>query len=625
MRSPFIAFFLFLTLLFVPAALALAQARAPAQGRGAAPSPEKDRGFPQAARAVAERLAGAFPEVRGSIVGFEGDQVLIDCGSSHGAFQGMELEVFREGDIFKHPLTLEVLGRLDRELGMIRVLQVRERFSVGVIVRRAEKAEFRQGDQVRVSMARVIVAFPNVEADGVKGANTRSMTKDLATALVRTGRFELIEDRQLRSMVLADKDLEASEFADTRLLKQLYEKGRAQALLLGRVTPLANGASLDVQAFSTLTGNPIILASADVGSPGAPRARPSPAQARAGRSAEPTTGRVTPPAQSAQPRPAPLRPSEGFRLEPEFDRPMRALAAADLDGDGREELLLAGPDRLAVYRMDGRRLSPVGERALNAKDTVVMLEAADLTGDGKAEVILNLSNKERVHALVLQWTDRQLVPLWEAPDLVVRVLSLDGKTAHLFGQQAPKRGRASGPIRHHTWDGRAFSPGQTFEAPPGLPLLASSVAAFGGVDDRRFLTLTEVGLEVRSVGGELVSTYADGGRLATSQNGVSRRILVENGRDGARPEVVLGLEEFTGNRMLRWVTRNRVSSLAALKWTGTRFEQVWRTPHAEGRLADYGIVDLERGAGGRYLLLLVVRDGRLGFGSRSLIEAYPMR
>jgi hypothetical protein len=586
---------------------------------------------------VADRLAAAFPAVEGTIIGFEGDEVLIDRGASHGVFQGMELEVFREGEEFRHPLTLETLGRLDRDVGMIRVSHVRERFSLAVISRRAEKAELRQGDQVRVSMARVIVAFPNVEVEGVKGANTRSVTKDLAAALVRTGRFELIEDRQLRAMVVADRNLEALELADTRVLKQLHERGRAQALLLGRVTPLGDRVALDVQAFSTLTGNPIVLASADVGSPGAPPDRlsrasssglsASPAQGRAGLSSEPAAGRATEsgagrsasPVQAAQLRLSATRPSEGFRLEPEFDRSMRALAAADLDGDGRDELLLARPDRLMVYRLDGRLLHPLGERALNPKDAVVLIEAADLTGDGRAEVILNLAQKGRLHAVVLQWTDRQLVPLWEAPDLVLRVLSLDGKTVHLFGQEAPKKGRASAPIRQYTWDGRAFGPARTLDAPPALPLLGSSVA------ENRFLTLTAGGLlEVRSSTGELVSTYPDSGRLSASKNGVSRRILVEPGGEGERPAVILGLEEIAGNRMLRWLTGTRVSSLAALKWNGTRFEQVWSTPPAEGSLADYAILDLERG-GGSYLLLLVVKEGRLGFGGRSEIQAFRLR
>src|SRR5574337_828213 len=88
------------------------------------------------------------------------------------------------------------------------------------------------------SMARMLVAFPNVDVERVKGIGARSMTKELSAALARTGRFELIEERQLRSMLLADKEFRAGEFADPRILKQLADRGKIQVLLLSRLTQI---------------------------------------------------------------------------------------------------------------------------------------------------------------------------------------------------------------------------------------------------------------------------------------------------------------------------------------------------------------------------------------------------
>jgi len=564
------------------------------------------------------------------IIGFEGDQVLIDRGTADGVFQGMELEVFREGGEFKHPLTMEALGRLDKDLGMLRILQVRERYAVAAITKRAEKAEMRQGDQVRVSMARMIVAFPNVEVEGVKDANTRAVTKDLGAALLRTGRFELIEERQLRSMVLADKNLAAAEFADPRILKQLSERGKAQALLMGRLTPHPNGASLDVQAFSTLTGNPLLLASSVVKPAAVAPDRPSPASPKdsgAPRSRPPGPSAAAPvdlPKVSTR-RPArPRLSSEGFRLGPEFDRPMQALAVGDLDGDGTPELLLAAADRLLLHRIDGRRLHQITELALTGKETVVVLETADLTGDGRAEVIMSLSQKGRVRSLILQLKDGRLEAVWEVPNVVLHVLSSDEKTAQLFGQEVPQAGRPSGPIHRYTWDGRSYTRGQMLDAPTGLPLAGLQLADLGGGVGIGYLTLKEGGvLEVHSQAGKLAS-YADSGRLASSGRGASPRILVEGGEDGARPEIILGREEASGPAMLRWITRRKAARLTALRWNDARLEQVWQTPLFEGTLADYGIADLGGGLG-RHLLLLVMKEGRLGFGGRSEIQAIRLQ
>lgn len=613
---------------------ALAQERPPVPKRTPVTAKEKESGIAGAARVVADRLAAAFPRIEGLIIGFEGDQVLIDRGTPDGVLQGMELEVFREGEEFKHPLTGEVLGRLDKELGLLRVLQVREKYGVATVTKKSEKTEIRQGDQFRVPMARMIVAFPNCEVEEIKGANAKSVTKDLATALVRTGRFELIEERQLRSMLVADKTLASGDLADPRTLKQLFEKGKAQALLLGRLTPLANGVSLDVQVYSTLTGNPLVLASAEVKPAGVASDRPPPAPgaaapARPGRSTELTaresSERATSPTRPSNARPSAPKPSERFRLGPEFDRPMQALAVGDLDGDNANELLVAAPDRLIAYRIDGRRLTLLAERPMNGKETIAVLEAADITGDGRAEVILTLSQKGRFHSLVLNWIEGKLAPVWEVPDLVLRLLSADGKTTQLFGQEAPPAGRTNGPIHRYTWDGRTYARGQTLDAPAGISLLGLSLAVLGGDGGTRFLSVKEgTVLEVHSQGGELVATYKDSGRLVASRRGASPRILVESGGDQERPQIILGREQETGVRMLRWLTSAKATTLTALRWTGATFQEVWQTPPTEGKLADYAVVDLGGGLG-RHLLLLVVREGRLGFGGKSEIQAFQLR
>ena len=107
MVSAALLFWLLFSLLLVAmmGAMAFAQERTPARGRGQIPAKEKEGGTAEAARVVADRLAAAFPRVEGLIIGFEDDQILIDRGAADGVFQGIELEVFREGEEFKHPLT----------------------------------------------------------------------------------------------------------------------------------------------------------------------------------------------------------------------------------------------------------------------------------------------------------------------------------------------------------------------------------------------------------------------------------------------------------------------------------------------------------------------------------------
>lgn len=614
-----------------PDGMALADERTPVRGRGTPSVRNQQGGFAEAAETVAGRLAAAFPRVEGLIIGFEGDLVLIDRGTAAGVVQGMELDVFREGEEFKHPLTGEILGRLDKDLGTVRILHVYERYAEAAVIKKAEKSGFRKGDQVRVSMARLIAAFPNIDTGKVGGVGERAMTKDLAAALVRTGRFELIEDRQLRSMLLVDREFRAAELADPKILKQLADRGKIQALLLSRLTPSADGISLDVQAYSTLTGNLIVLASAMVQSGVVTRDKPS----RGLQAAPSAPSTATTPAEtgksmvatSPQTRKFPVAPmpSDYVVLEPVLDGSMTATGAADLDGDGKSELLVAGSDRLLVFRLDGSRLRSLTEYPLSGKETVVALEAQDVTGGGGAEIIVTLSYKGRRRALVLQSVDGKLRPIWEKSDLILQPLSPNGKTVQLFGQMVVPGNRTPQPIRQYTWDGRDFEAGPVLDIPSGLSLPEFLMADLGG-DGTPWLVTFKGGstLEVRSRTGDLVSTYEASGRVTTPNSRAGLRVLIDNARKGERPYIILAKAQEAGARLLKWWIASKAAGLTVLNWDGSRFHEVRQVPISDGTLADYAVADLG-GELGRRLLALVVKGGRLGLGTKSEIHAFRLQ
>lgn len=620
-----------LSLIVLPSGMAPAEERTPVRRGSPSATREQQGGLADAAAVVAERLAATFPRIEGLIIGFEGDLVVIDRGTAAGIFQGMELDVFREGQEFKHPLTGETLGKLDKDLGMIRIVHVRERYAEATVVKKAEKAGFRKGDRVRVSMARMIVAFPNVDVEGVSGVSARSMTKELATALVHTGRFELIEERPLRSLLLADKSLRAGEFADPLILKQLADRGKVQVLLLSRLTPTADGVSLDVQGYSTLTGNQIVLASAPLQSGSTtydqpPRRPEPPVTARPAVKTPPETSKPATASPSASGRPSiTSAPSEHVVLEPVFDGAMTAMAVGDLDGDGKSELLLAGTDRLLTFRIDGPHLRPLAEYSLNGKGTVVTLEAIDVTSDGGAEIIMTLSHKGRFHALVVQWADSKLRAIWEVPDLVLRPLASDGKTSQLFGQTVVPGNQTAKSIRRYTWDGRDFQPGPALDIPAGLSLLELMMADLSGDGAVSLVTFQGgTALEVRARTGEPMSTYKASEGAATSPSRAGLRVLIEKERDGTGPLLILGREEEAEARLFgRW-TGSKVVNLIVLKWDGAGLHKAWQAPISDGTLADYAVADLGEGLG-RRLLALVVKRGRLGLGKRSEIQAFRLQ
>src|SRR3970282_1538494 len=91
--------------------------------------------YSTAASRVAEKLMQAFPKVRGLIVSVEPQgKVVVDLTAKDGIYPGLEMEVFRQGEPFKHPVSGEVMGRMDKTVASLRVVDVQDRFSVGQLL-----------------------------------------------------------------------------------------------------------------------------------------------------------------------------------------------------------------------------------------------------------------------------------------------------------------------------------------------------------------------------------------------------------------------------------------------------------------------------------------------------------
>lgn len=212
---------------------------------------------------AAKKIAGVFPQLQGLVVEVDGDRVLVDFGTTRGAYEGMELEAYREGEEVMHPLTGQSLGRRDVRLAVVRIVEVKQEFSEAVIVSRQHGAKLSWGDSVRVSGDRIIVALPVIDGGDVREGNVRSITKDLAIALTKTGRFIVAEEHLIRTSLATERPPTAKRKVDLDALHALAEKLRAQALILGRLRQLEKRAFLDLQVLSTRTGATLGLASVE--------------------------------------------------------------------------------------------------------------------------------------------------------------------------------------------------------------------------------------------------------------------------------------------------------------------------------------------------------------------------
>jgi len=117
-----------------------------------------------------------------------------------------------------------------------------------------------------------------------------------------------------------------------------------------------------------------------------------------------------------------------FKLE------IRGLDTGDLDGDGKNELVIIDRDTVYVYKWHKKRLVQFKAIEKTWASNYIYVSIADLDGNGRAEIyVSNLSTT--VSSLVLEWDGGKFKEIASRESWLFRVVDLPGQGKTLVGQK----------------------------------------------------------------------------------------------------------------------------------------------------------------------------------------------
>jgi hypothetical protein len=594
----------------------------------AAPAWGQEAAYGTAAAEIAEKIGASFPKVTGRVIGLERERVLLDLGAKDRVIPGLELQVYREGQEFKHPFTGQVLGKLDRDVGRVRVLEVHPNFSAAEVIHQAEGTLVQQGDHVRVTSARVILALPNVDVGDVGGANTRSVTRDLVNALIKTGRFEVMNDQRIRAALLEEKVPNPDQITDPAVLNALWKRLRVSAVLLAKLSLMEKAVQWDVQVISTVRGDSITLASAEVKGVAS---RPPSVLARGGGS---YLGREAPRIDQIAVRSQEI-PFRG-----------QAIAVGELTGDGTMKLAISDGQGVYIYDLEKTGIKQIWSHAGATTDNILALDVADINQNGVAEIFVTNYSNFGLRSYVLEYQGGKFVKVWDGVPLHFRVVEGVNNAPVLYAQAAGNDRPFDGPVRQYVWQGKQYVPREALPLPKPFNLIYGFATAdldndgapeFLILDHLDYLRVYDrAGGEIyrsseRFGGSELVVEYDPLRAGSNPRSGIEQQRVMLQGRmyyqdilgDGKKQLVVPRNTPSTG-----YIFRTRLydrGKILGLSWDGIGMQVAWETRELPGYIADFSLVDPE-GTGNRKLVLLVVQTNLLGMArSRSSVVLLDLR
>ncbi len=533
---------------------------------------------------TAADLAGAFPKVELRVASLEGEAMRVEGDGARELRPGLELSVFRRGEPFRHPVTNQVLGHAELELGTLTVGSVEPTGATGRFVSVAGRPVPAPGDGARITAGRLPVAVlppagVNVPFESVDQAHLLLVAR-FSALLEKTGRFVAVEPRRV---------LEAVAAAPGASPLELARRLGGAAVLSSRLVRDGGTRVLETTWVSGQTGATILSLS---------------------------TRLVT----------AAYPPRFAWEEVPELQRrypleqSVRGLALGDLDGDGRNELALADEETVTIQRAaEGGPLAPVEAGVYRPGGLILAIDAAPLRGTPQAELVVVDMRADQgrtgLRGRVLEWTPGGFRVLYETTGRYLRVIRAD-RESWLVEQDAGETEPFEPEVRRLVWDGQRFRDGARLKLPRGVTIFGLALVHLTGSADPEIVALTtDDRLAVWTARGQRLWTSSDpvggsavtfpfgpqGGRSQTALEGslarVPGRVIPLAGTSG--PEVLVfenllpTLEQGRGLLPRLAATLFNRGRVHRFRWRDGAFTRVWQSAMTAGYIADLGYGDLD--------------------------------
>ena len=325
-----------------------------------------------------------------------------------------------------------------------------------------------------------------------------------------------------------------------------------------------------------------------------------------------------------------------------FKHLINAVAVGDVDGDGKNDTVIAAPHLLRVFRSDGGAFRKLAEVEESSNKNIYGLDAADINGNGYAEIFVTSFNAERkvVNSYILEYDGKNYVKIKDNSRLIYRVADTPNRGRILLGQR-PSRGKSdSGPVFEMIWQGGEYVSTDEIRIPRRTSLLGLTIgdvlnngqeSAIGYKWNDHIQLIDSAGKESWEspdrYGGSMLfwdAPWDDRGLVANKKYFPMRLVVWHDGVNQESQVIAVKNHDVTARKMdYRMFTKTQIE---AFSWDGLGLRPIWKTRTIKGFIQDYTVGDFDNDGQDELVAALVIKEGRVVVltEAKSTIIAYDL-
>ena len=483
-----------------------------------------------------------FEPMTGKVTSVEGKKVLLNIGTKDSVKIGMRFKIVREETPFLHPVTKEPIGNLESFVGRLEIKEAGPDSSIGDIIEGDAKA----GYKVRISETKVNMLF----------CQSKDVEWYLADAYYRnlkeTGRFNIIDTGIETDDTLTVIE-EAKRFHAEVALLLTTQTVNSETLLTQRLFWVSDGiefSDLDTKIDDAFTKE--------------------------------------------------LRFGEEFftqykeeawlQFDLTFD--MKLITTGDIDGDGKQEIVLGTENDITVYTIGAGLQHALGDIKIegSSHDNYLWLDSMDLNKNGRDEIIVTSMKGNDIISYIYELRGAEFVLAYKDNVFLRRIEN------RLIAQAYSYAEGFEGDVFSILWEGE-YKKGGAVKLPKGVniydflyfddPRTGRLILAY---DERGFLSAYD------SENVRIWKSKASTGGFLTTFKKSAPSTLVDRGEWAVKDRL------FHRNRDILFVKRIPVlelvkglgyksSQIKNLLWNGLSMEESVLIDDISGSVIDYSVAN----------------------------------
>lgn len=323
------------------------------------------------------------------------------------------------------------------------------------------------------------------------------------------------------------------------------------------------------------------------------------------------------------------------------------MAIGDVDGDGKNEVVLISDNQVSIYRFVKHQLSEVAKWQGPARVKLVRVSVLPLGGDfKKCKIVVSGYFDKLPQATILSLEGNKLVPEAERLPYYLAAANLPPNfKKQLVGSRGEVREIFGGGVYEMSFSGGKLQQGPKLTLPgKANPFNFTYLPDSGGyklvlVDDEDHLTVYTGRNDVQYKSEE---TFA-GSSLGMEHDSMMSPLNAGGGQDylwnyyyvplplvsvklgDRKPELLVSKNISIAAQFFQNFRYFSQGEVHALSWDGVGLNLQWKTRRIKGTIMGYDVAEVEPGAGQALVLALNSAPGPAGLSNRrAIVFAYPL-